>query len=98
MINSYHRNLPYNFQVDGHPHIMLKLPAQEDYNAISINGFVTDSTVRKVAKVSGSKGVLRSPFQWLYDIMNSDNKIEIKRVMASDGRRFIVIDRVTGEE
>ena len=72
--------------------------AQDDYNAISINGFVTDSTVRKVAQVSGSRGVLRSPFQWLYDIMNSDNEIAIKRVMAPDGRRYIVIDRVTEEE
>ena len=75
-----------------------KVPAQEDYNAISIKGYVTDTAVRKVAQVSGSKGVLRSPFQWLYDIMNSDSFIEIKRVMAPDGRRYLVIDRVTEEE
>ena len=68
---------------------------QEEVDSISINGFVTDSVVRKVARVSGSKGVLRSPFQWLYDIMNSENFIEIKRVMAPDGRKYIVIDRVT---
>ena len=71
---------------------------QEEVDAISINGFVTDSVVRKVAQVSGSKGVLRSPFQWLYDIMNSENFIEIKRVMAPDGRKYIVIDRVKEEE
>ena len=75
-----------------------KVPAKEDYNAISIKGYVTDTAVRKVAQVSGSKGVLRSPFQWLYDIMNSDSFIEIKRVMAPDGRRYLVIDRVTEEE
>ena len=71
---------------------------QEELDAISINGFVTDSVVRKVAQVSGSKGVLRSPFQWLYDIMNGENFIEIKRVMAPDGRKYIVIDRVKEAE
>lgn len=70
----------------------------EDYNPISIKGFITDTAIRKVAKVSGSKGVVRSPFQWLYDIMNSENFIEIKRVIAPDGRRYLVIDRVTEGE
>ncbi len=76
--------------------------AEEDptygFETLKINGIVTDSQVRKVAEIAGSKGVIRNPIQWLIDIMNSENYIEIKRVTEPDGKRYIIIDRVKGEK